>query len=133
MAQATSQAAKNARTLTNEFTKVLTPSAHTQALFFRAQGLDARYYTGERWTSQLIAFFWTQGHTLWKDRCVFAHAPATENFFTPTSLAPALDGQHTTAWKWHAHTAPLMLALDRRIFDIPSEERFESRTTDLVA
>jgi hypothetical protein len=29
----------------------------TQALFFRAQGLDARYNTGERWMSQLITFF----------------------------------------------------------------------------
>jgi hypothetical protein len=29
----------------------------TQAKFFRAQGLDAGYYTGARWTSQLITFF----------------------------------------------------------------------------
>jgi hypothetical protein len=47
----------------------------TQALFFRAQGLDARYNTGEKWTSQLITLFWTQSHNLSKDRCASAHAP----------------------------------------------------------
>jgi hypothetical protein len=50
---------------------------------------------------------------------------------TPTSLAPAFDRQHNIAWKWRTHT--LVLALDRRIFDIPLEERLQSRTTDLVA
>jgi hypothetical protein len=35
-----------------------------QALFFRTQGLDAKYYNGELWTSPLIAFFWTQSQTL---------------------------------------------------------------------
>jgi hypothetical protein len=34
----------------------------TQALFFRTQRLDAKYYTGERWKGHLITFFWTQSH-----------------------------------------------------------------------
>jgi hypothetical protein len=51
----------------------------TQAKFFRDQGLDSRYNTGERWTSQLIIFLWTQGHTLWKYRCASAHAPAADS------------------------------------------------------
>jgi hypothetical protein len=29
----------------------------TQAKLYRDQGLDTRYYIGERWTSQLITFF----------------------------------------------------------------------------
>jgi hypothetical protein len=32
----------------------------------------------------------------------------------------------------YAH-GPIMLALDRRIFDIPLEERLQSRTSDLIA
>jgi hypothetical protein len=58
--------------------------------------------------SQLITFSWTQSQKLWKDRCT----------------TPRGNG---------IRTRTLMLALDRRIFDAPSEERLQSRTTHLAA
>jgi hypothetical protein len=65
----------------------------TQAKFSRDQGLDTRYNTGERWTSHLITFFWTQGHTLWKDRCT-VHPQTLQLLTASTSLATALDRQN---------------------------------------
>jgi hypothetical protein len=49
------------------------------------------------------------GHTLWKDRCTSAHAPA----------ADSLDKSSA--------------AIDRRIFHIPLEERLRARISDLEA
>jgi hypothetical protein len=53
--------------------------SRTQALFFRAQRLEARCYTGKPWPIQLITFSWTQSPKLWKDRCASAQAPAANN------------------------------------------------------
>jgi hypothetical protein len=88
-----------------------------QALFIRAQRLDARYYTGER------------SRSLWKDRCASAHAPATENSDKSSARIPQTAHRVEMAY---AYTR-LILAFDRRIFDIPLEEHFQSRTSDLVA
>jgi hypothetical protein len=89
-----------------------------QALFFRAQRLDARYYTGER------------SHSLWKDRCASAHAPATENSDKSSARIPQT-AQYRVEMVY-AYTR-VILTLDRRIFDIPLKERLQSRTYDLVA
>jgi hypothetical protein len=101
-----------------------------QQLFLRAQGFDARYYAGERWTSQLITFFWTQSHNLWKDRCASAHATAADTL--DKSSARTRQTAHHRVKMAYAH-GPLMLALDRRIFDTPLGERLRSRISDLVA
>jgi hypothetical protein len=77
--------------------------------------------------SQLIAFFWTQKLTLWKDRCASAHAPITDK----SSARTRQTAQHRmeTAYAY----GPLRLAIDRRILDIPLEQCLQSRTSDLVA
>jgi hypothetical protein len=78
------------------------------------KNLTAKYYTGERWTSQLIAFFWTQSHILWKDR-FHPHTPVATA--TRTSLPLALDRQHNYAWKWHTYTVLICWLIG--VFSIP--------------
>jgi hypothetical protein len=86
-----------------------------QANFFRDQELDTRYNTGERWTSHLITFLWTQGHALWKGRCAFVHAPAAHSL-DKSSARTRQTAQNLMAMAYAS--SPLMLAIDRRIFDI---------------
>jgi hypothetical protein len=102
----------------------------TQALFFRAQGFDARYNTGERWTSQLITFFWTQSHNLWKDLCVSARAPAADTLDKSSARTRQI-AQYRLKMTY-AHN-PLMLAIGRRIFDTPLEKCPQARSFDLFA
>jgi hypothetical protein len=102
----------------------------TQAKFFHDQGLDGRYYTGAPWTSQLITYFWTQSHTLWKGRYASAHAPATDNL--DKSIARTRQTAQYSVKMADTH-GPIIVALDRRIFDVPLEEHLQSRTSDLVA
>jgi hypothetical protein len=72
----------------------------------------------------------TQSHNLRNNRCASAHGPAADN------LDKFRDRIRQTAQysvkMAYAH-GPIMLALDRRIFDIPLEERLQSRTSDVVA
>jgi hypothetical protein len=101
-----------------------------QTDFFRSQRLEAKYHNGERWTSQLIEFFWTQSHTLWKERCTSVHAPSNDSPDTSSNRARQTAKQQVElAYAYSPH----MLAHDRRIFDIPLEDRLKSRTSDLVA
>jgi hypothetical protein len=102
----------------------------TQAKFFRDQGLDSRYNTGERWTSHIITFVWTQGHILWKDRCTSAHAPAAYSL-DKSSARTRQTAQNVMTMTYAS--SPLMLAIDRRIFNIPLEERLQARTSDIDA
>jgi hypothetical protein len=81
----------------------------TQAKFSRDQGLDSRYNSGERWTSQHITFFWTQGHTLWKDRCTSAPAPAADSL-VKSSARNRQTAQNVTTMAYAS--SPLMLAID---------------------
>jgi hypothetical protein len=102
----------------------------TRAKFSRDQGLDSRYNSGERWTSQLITFFWTQGRTLWKDRYTSAHAPDADSL-VKSSARNRQTAQNVTTMAYAS--SPLMLAIDRRIFHIPLDERLRARTSDLEA
>jgi hypothetical protein len=101
-----------------------------QALLFRTQGVDANCYTGERWTCQLIAFFWTQSHTLRKHEYVSAHAPSDDN--SGRSSARSRQAAHQCIEMAYAYD-PHTLAHDRRVLGISLEERYQSRTSDLVA
>jgi hypothetical protein len=49
----------------------------------------------------------------------------------PTTPALAHDKRHNNEWKWHMST--LMLAHDRRVLDVPLEERLLTRTSALLA
>jgi hypothetical protein len=67
-----------------------------QETFFRRQ--RKKYHTGERWTKELIQFFWTHSTTLWKDRCKVAHAPgedSPDNSSARTRQAALLRPMHT--------------------------------------
>jgi hypothetical protein len=101
-----------------------------QAKFFRDQGLVTRYNTGERRTSQLITFFWSQSHTLRKDRCASVHEPVAGNLDKSSARTRQVAQNYMTM---AYANGPLMLAIDRRIFKIPLEERLQSRTSDVVA
>jgi hypothetical protein len=105
-------------------------SSITQAKIFRDQGLDTRYNTGDQRTSQLIIFFRTQSHTLWKDRCKSANAATADNLDNSSARTRQTAQNHMTMA--YANN-PLMLAIDRRIFDVSLEERIQSRTFNLVA
>jgi hypothetical protein len=89
-----------------------------------------KYYAGEQWTKELIEFFWTHGNTLWKDRCAVAHTPGEDS--PDNSSARSRQGAQQQAETVYAH-APLMLAHDRRVLDVPLEERLQSRTSELLA
>jgi hypothetical protein len=49
-----------------------------------------------------------------------------------TTPVHVFDKRRNNAWKRHTH-APLMLAHDRRVLDVPLEERLQSRTSELLA
>jgi hypothetical protein len=86
--------------------------------------------TGEQWTKKLIEFLWAHSNILWKDRCAAAQAPeegSPDNSSPRTRQAAQLRVE--TAYE----NAPLMLAHDRRIFEVPLEERLQSRTSELLA
>jgi hypothetical protein len=103
---------------------------HSARGFFRSRGKSLQYYTGERWTKQLIAFLWTHSHTLWKDRCAVAHAPAEDSPDNSSARSRQAAQQRVeTAYAY----APLMLACDQRVLDVPLEERLKSRTSALAA
>jgi hypothetical protein len=107
-----------------------TKSAETKASFSATKDSTQRYNTGERWTRHLITFFWTQSHTLWKDRCTSANALAADSLDKSSARTRQTEQKHMTM----AYASnPLMLAIDRRIVDIPLEERLQARTSDLVA
>jgi hypothetical protein len=72
----------------------------------------------------------TQSHNLWKDQCASENAPAADTLDKSSARTRQI-AQHRVKMAY-AH-GPLMLALDRRIFDTPLEERLHSRTSDLVA
>jgi hypothetical protein len=102
-----------------------------QEYFYRRQRQSTKYNTGKQWTKGLIEFFfWTHGNTLWKDRCAVAHAPgeASPDNISARSRQAAQQGVEMA----YAH-APLMLAHDRRVLEVPLEERLQSRTSELLA
>jgi hypothetical protein len=99
-----------------------------QEAFYRR--LLQKGYTGEQWTRKLIEFLWTQSNTLWKDRCAAVHAPGEES--PDNSSARTRQAAQTRVELAYAH-APLMLAHDRRVLDVPLEERLQSRTSELLA
>jgi hypothetical protein len=99
-----------------------------QDTFYRRQ--RRKYHTGERWTKERIEFFWTHSKTLWKDRCKVAHAPGEDS--PDNSSARSRQAALLRVETAYAH-APLMLAHDRRVLDVPLEERLQSRTTELLA
>jgi hypothetical protein len=98
--------------------------------FFRSQGKRSKYKTGEQWTNQLITFFWTHSHALWKDRCAAAHAPSDDS--PDNSSARSRKAAQQRVETVYAH-GPIMLANDRRVLDVPLAERLQSRTSDLIA
>jgi hypothetical protein len=69
-------------------------------------------------------------NTVWKDRCTSANAPGAESL--DKSSARTRQTKQNLVTMAYANS-PLMLAIDRRIFDIPMEERLHLRTSDLVA
>jgi hypothetical protein len=98
--------------------------------FYRRQRKTTKHYTGEQWTKELIEFFWTHSHTLWKERCAIAHAPGEAS--PDNSSARSRQAAQQRVEMAYAH-APLMLAHDRRVLDVPLEERLQSRTSELLA
>jgi hypothetical protein len=99
-----------------------------QETFYRRQ--RKKYHTGERWTKEVIEFFWTHSRTLWKDRCKVAHAPGEDS--PDNSSARTRQAALLRVETAYAH-APLMLTHDRRVLDVPLEDRQQSRTTELLA
>jgi hypothetical protein len=59
------------------------------------------------------------------------YAPCVADNLGKSSVRTRQTAQYRVTMAY-AHS-PIMLALDRRIFDIPLEERLQSRTSDLVA
>jgi hypothetical protein len=100
-----------------------------QEVFYRRRRNSTKYYTGVQWTKELIEFFWTRGNTLWKDRCAVAHAPGegSPDNFSARSRQAAQQRVETA----YAH-APLMVAHDRRVLDVPLEIRLQSRISELL-
>jgi hypothetical protein len=84
------------------------------------QGKQVKILHRRTLTQQLIAFLWTHSHTLWKDRCAVAHAPAEDS--PDNSSARSRQAARQRVEMAYAH-APLMLAHDRRVLDVPFEER----------
>jgi hypothetical protein len=82
---------------------------HSARGFLPEQGKEfLKYYTGERWTKQLIAFLWTHSHTFWKDRCAVVHAPAEDSPDNSSARSRQAAQQRVeTAYAY----APLMLVL----------------------
>jgi hypothetical protein len=66
----------------------------------------------------------------WKDRCAVAHAPGENS--PDNSSARVRQAAKQRVETAYAH-APLMLAHDRRVLDVPLEERLQSRTSELLA
>jgi hypothetical protein len=101
-----------------------------QEYFYRRQRQSTKDNTGEQWTKGLIEFFWTHGNTLWKERCAAAHAPGEAS---PDNIsARSRQAAQQRVEMAYAH-APLMLAHDRRVLEVPLEERLQSRTSELLA
>ena len=71
-----------------------------------------------------------QAHTLWKDWCTSAHAPTADSL-DESSARTRQTEQNLMTMAYNS--SPLMLAIDRRIFDIPLEECLQGRTSDLAA
>ena len=84
----------------------------------------------KRWTKELIEFFWTHSNTPWKDRRKVAHAPGEDS--PDNSSARSRQAAQLRVETAYAH-APLMLAHDRRVLEVPLEERLHSRTSELLA
>ena len=101
-----------------------------QEYFYRTQRQSTKHNTGEQWTKELIEFLWTHGNTLWKGRCAVAHAP--EEASQDNSSARSRQAAQQRVEMAYAH-APLMLAHDRRVLEVPLEERLQSRTSELLA
>jgi hypothetical protein len=99
----------------------------TRALFSRPR---TRLHTGEQWTRHLITFLWTQGHTLWKDQCTTAHGPADDRLDKSSTRTRQTEQQ---LMSMAYASSSLMLAIDRRMFDITLEERLQGRTSDIAA
>jgi hypothetical protein len=73
--------------------------------------------------------FFTRQHTL-KERCAVVHAPGEDS--PDHSSARSRQTAQQRVEMAYAH-APHMLAHDRRVLDVPLQERLQSRTTELVA
>jgi hypothetical protein len=102
-----------------------------QESFYRRQRRKSKKdYTGKQWTKELIEFFWKHGNTLWKDRCEVAHAPGADSPDNSSARSRQAAQQRVTTAYAHA---PLMLAHDRRVLDVPLEERLLTRTSALLA
>jgi hypothetical protein len=65
-----------------------------------------------------------------EDRCAVAHAPGENS--PDNSSARVRQAAKQRVETAYAH-APLMLAHDRRVLDVPLEERLQSRTSELLA
>jgi hypothetical protein len=102
-----------------------------QEAFYRSRRRKGKKdYTGKQWTKELIEFFWTHGNTLWKDRCEVAHAP-DEDSPGNSNVRLRQAAQHRVQMAYAY--APLMLAHDRQILEVPLEERLQTRTSALRA
>ena len=98
--------------------------------FYRRRRQNKKYYTGEQWTKELMEFFWAHGNTLWKERCAVAHAPGEASL--DNSSTRSRQAAHQRVAMAYVH-APIMLAHDRRVLDVPLEERLQSRISELLA
>jgi uncharacterized membrane-anchored protein YhcB (DUF1043 family) len=106
---------------------------------FQKSGLKAReflspptsktkYSTGEQWTKELIEFFLdTATHFGKSGAQSYTHLEKTAQ--TTPALAPDKQPQQRVG---HMHT-PAHVSHDRRVLDVPLQERLQSRTTELVA
>jgi hypothetical protein len=102
----------------------------SHALFCYSLSLFLICRRSQQWKRHLITFLWTQGHALWKDRCASAHGPAADSL-DKSSTRTRQTEQNLMIMAYAS--SPLILAIDRRIFDIPLEERLQGRTSDLAA
>jgi hypothetical protein len=102
-----------------------------QESFYRRQRRKSKKdYTGKQWMKELIEFFWKHGNTLWKDRCAVAHAPGADSPDNSSARSRQVAQQRVATAYAHA---PLMLAHDRRLLDVPLEERLLTRPSALLA
>jgi hypothetical protein len=91
-------------------------TSRQEAFYRRTRQRD---YTGEQW-KKLIEFLWTHSKAMWKDRCATAHAP--DEASPDNCSARIREAAQLRVELAYAH-APIMLAHDRRVLDVPLETR----------
>jgi hypothetical protein len=81
----------------------------------------------DRWAEVIIQFIWTELHQLWKNRCEWVHRKTEQHSSTQDQIRASASVralyQHANDIGYH----------DRKIFDMPMEDRLKHSPRDLFA